>query len=268
MNILRSFVKRHSFVTFVLLAYLLSWLVVVPTRGLLLPWGPMLAALIVVGLTEGRAGVKTWWNRVTRRGAGLRRFGLAVAIPVAITLTAAALNVLLGAPMPQDIDWTTPFRVLPVMLLVSGMWEEPGWTGYALPRLFQRFVTAPYGTLVATLILAGVRTGWHLPLMLNGHIYWSDIVSVIAVQIVYTWLFNSSRNSVLVVMLCHLVNNIIVGQFVQQFFSGADWVRFYVLLAILWSLLAMGVLVVAGRHLAPRTSSAPAEVARPSQPIA
>ena len=268
MNTTLSFIRRHSFVTFVLLTYLLSWLVVVPTRGLLLPWGPMLAALIVVGLTEGREGVKNWWNRVTHRSAELRWYGLAVAIPVVITLTAAALNILLGAPIPQHIDWTTPIRVLPVMLLVSGMWEEPGWTGYALPRLFNRFVTTPYGTLVATLILAAIRTGWHLPLMLSGHIYWSDIVSVIAAQIVYAWLFNRSRNSVLVIMLCHLTNNIISGEFVQQFFSGADWVRFYWLLAVLWSLLAIGVLVVAGPNLARRTSSAPAEAAGSHQLLA
>jgi hypothetical protein len=267
MNTTLSLIRRHSFVTFVLLAYLLSWLVVVPTRGLLLPWGPMLAALIVVGLAEGKAGVKNWWKQVTQGGAGLRWVGLAVAIPVIIPLSAAALNILLGAPVPQHIDWSTPLRVLPMLLLVSGMWEEPGWTGYALPRLFKRFGTAPYGALVATLIVAAIRTGWHLPLMLHGHIYWTDIVLVIAAQIVFAWLFNRSRESVLVVMLCHLTNNLIAGEFVQQLFSGADWVRLYWLWAVLWGLLAVGVIVLAGPALARRTGSAPAEAARTSQSL-
>ena len=260
-----SFVKRYPFVAFVLLNYLLSWSTVIPMHGLLLPWGPMLAALMVVGLTEGRAGVKAMWNRVIHRGTDLRWYVLAVAIPVAISLTAAALNVLLGAPVPQHIDWTTPIRVLPVLLLVSGMWEEPGWTGYALPQLLQRFTATPYGAIVATLFVAAIRTGWHLPLMIYGHVYWSDILSIIGFQFVLAWLYQNSRRSVLVVMLCHLMNNIFVGDFIQQYFVGADWVRYYWLMAGLWCLLAIGALVVSGPNLVRKTVPQSDETAQRDQ---
>lgn len=98
-----------------------------------------------------------------------------------------------------------------------------------------------------------IRTGWHLPLMLSGSIYWSDIVLIIAAQIVISWLFNASGGSVLVVMLLHLLNNIIAGEFVLQWFTGADWMRQFWLLAILWSLLALGVLIFAGWSLGRKT---------------
>jgi membrane protease YdiL (CAAX protease family) len=286
MKPITSFVQRNSLVTFVVLAYLLSWWPVPLTGGnLLLPHGPMLAALLVLWLGEGTVGVKSWWSRVVQRRAAWYWYVIAAAIPVVITFTAAGLNVLMGAQLPAQIDWTIPFQVLPVMLLVSGMWEEPGWTGFALPRLFERFGPSAAGTMTATLIMALIRTGWHLPLMFSGSIYWSDIVLILAVQIVIAWLFNATARkaasgvpnaakggaqkaaagSVLTIMLLHLLNNTISGEFVQQWFTGADWVRQSWLLAGLWTLLAVGVLLATGFNLG-RKSATEADVAAAGQP--
>jgi hypothetical protein len=147
---------------------------------------------------------------------------------------------LLGARISLHFDWGTALRGLPLLLVVGGQWEEPGWTGYALSKMLKHFSNAPYGVLGAALVVAAVRTVWHLPLMLYGHIYWSDILLIFAYQIVATWLFKRSKNSVLVVMLLHLMNNMISGQIAQQFFAGPDWVRYYWLYALVWSLLAVG----------------------------
>jgi hypothetical protein len=266
MNTISSFLKHNSFALFVLLAYLISWSVVLPTGGLILSWGPMLAALIVVGLTQGKTGVKAWWTQVRQHSTRLRWYLLAVAISIAITLTTVALNILLGARISPNFDWSAALRGLPLLLVVGGQWEEPGWTGYALPKLLKRFSNAPYGVLVAALVVAGVRTAWHLPLMLYGHIYWSDILLNFAYQIVVTWLFKRSNSSVLVVMLVHLMNNIVSGQIAQQFFAGPDWVRYYWLHALVWSLLAVGVLVLARSSFGRQAAPAQASAAQTSQP--
>lgn len=263
-----SFFKRNPFALFVLLAYLISWSIVLPTGGLLLSWGPMLGALIVVGLTQGKSGVKAWLSQVTQRSAGLGWYLLAVAIPLGITFTTVALNILLGARISPRFDLNAALRGVPLLLVVGGQWEEPGWTGYALPKMLKRFNKVPCGVLVAALVVASVRTAWHLPLMLYGHIYWSDILLTFAFQIVATWLFKSSRNGVLVVMLWHLMNNIVSGQIAMQFFAGTDWVRYFWLHAFVWSLFAMGVLVFTrssfGRQAAPEGAGA----AQTSQPLA
>lgn len=264
MKTVSTFVKNNAFVMFVVLAYLLAWWPALLHAGML-PHGPMLAALVVVGLSDGKAGVQAWWSRVTRRDAW-RWYAVAAAIPLTLTFIAAGLNLLLGAQLAAPIDWTIPFKVLPIMLLLSGMWEEPGWTGFALPHLYARFGPSTAGTLTATLLLAVIRTGWHLPLMLSGSIYWSDIVLVLALQIVIAWLFNRTSGAVLVVMLLHLLNNIVSGAFVGQWFTGTDWVSLAWLQAGLWSLLALGLLLLAGPHLGRKPAGETAAI-RVGQPL-
>ena len=69
MNNITSFIKRHSLFTFFALVYTLSWW---PSLfgGDLFPFGPLLATVIIIGLSEGKPGIKVWWQRVTRwRGA-------------------------------------------------------------------------------------------------------------------------------------------------------------------------------------------------------
>ena len=248
MNTISQFVKRHPLATFIALAYLLSWLLVLPSQGALIPHGPFFAALIVVALTSGKAGLKDFVKRVFRRGAGVQWFALALALPIGITFSAAGLNLLLGARAPSTIDWSQPFLVLPLMLLVSGMWEEPGWTGYALPQLLDRFAGRRNGVWVAGLLMAAIRVGWHLPLMLYGQIYWTDIVLMIAVQLLFVWLYTGAGRSVLPIMLLHLTNNTVSGEFVTPWFTGADWVRYFWLIAALWCGVTATVLFVIGQR--------------------
>lgn len=106
MSSIASFVKRHPLATFVALAYLLSWCLVLPSQGMLIPHGPFFAAIIVVALTAGKAGLKDFFARVFRQGAALRWFALAFALPVGITFSAAGLNLVMGARLPSTIDWS------------------------------------------------------------------------------------------------------------------------------------------------------------------
>jgi hypothetical protein len=139
--------------------------------------------------------------------------------------------------------------LIPLFLLLGGEWEEPGWTGYALPRL-----QAGRSALAASLILSVFRVGWHLPLFLYGHIHWSDILFIIAAQIIIAWLYNSTSRSVLIVMALHLMMNV-SGEYFNPLFSGGDAVNFAWLRAGLFGVVAIGVIVWAGpAHLSRRPS--------------
>jgi uncharacterized protein len=172
---------------------------------------------------------------------------LALLLPAVLAGIAAALNVLLGAqpPSPAQVGaWPQLLPTFAVLLLVPGFggaWEEPGWRGYAVPRL-QRGRSA----LVASLILGVLIAGWHLPLMVAGEIHYSDIVLILAAMIVVNWVFNNAKGSVLIVMLLHAANNTVSGSYFSPMFSGADSVRQSWLLALVWGVMAVLVIAIAG----------------------
>ena len=256
-----SLIRRYPLVSFFVLACVLSWWPAILYALDLLPqpivgFGPFLAALVVLAITQGKTGIVGLLRRMVRWRVAPVWYAVALLLPVAISLTAAVLNVLLGAQAPSSVElggWTGLFSTFFILLLIPGLgctWEEPGWRGYALPRL-----QVGLSALLASLILGVLWAFWHLPLMVVGEVPWSDIVFVIAQTVVYTWLFNNSRGSVLLAMLMHAMNNTISGSFFGPMFSGADSVRQGWLYAALWCAVAVVLVAVYGpQHLSRKHS--------------
>ena len=253
---LSSLVERHPLITFFVLAYALSWW----------PWimyafdlssqtnasfGPLLAALIVLALTQGKSGIGGLLRRMVQWRVGIRWYAVALLLPVGIALTATVLNVLLGAQAPSAADlggWTGLFSTFAVLLLVPGIggaWEEPGWRGFALPRL-----QSGRSALFAGLILGMLVAAWHLPMMVVGQAHYVDVAAIMAWTLVLNWVFNSANGSVLLIMMMHATNNTVSGGFFSPMFSGADSVRQSWLLAAVWCAVAVAVVMWAGpKHL-------------------
>lgn len=258
LSTLSNVIKRHSLLTFFVLAYALSWCAIPWAGPKLLPWGPALAAIIVLAITEGKPGVKTLLGQMGRWRVGFIWYVVALSIPIGYSLGAVGLNVLFGAAIGQLDPWNNLLLLIPLFLLLGGQWEEPGWTGYALPRL-----QVGRSALAASLVMYLFRVGWHLPLFLYGAIEWSDILFIIAMQIVVTWLYNSTSRSVLIVMVLHLMQNV-SGGFFNPMFSGGDAVNYAWLRAALYGVVAIGVIVWAGAaHLSRRPSAQAEAVAEP-----
>jgi membrane protease YdiL (CAAX protease family) len=249
-------VRAHQLIVFFVLAYVLSWwgAILYAFNHDLAPnasFGPFLAALVVLAITRGKAGVMELLRRMVRWRVAPGWYAVALLLPVAITVVATGLNVLLGAQAPSSAKlggWTGLVPGFFLLLLIPGLggaWEEPGWRGYALPQL-----QTEHSALLASLILGVLWAFWHLPLMVVGQINWSDLVLVIAVSVVVVWVFNNAEGSVLIVMLLHAMNNTISGSFFSPMFSGAEWVMMGWLLVALWSAVAIAVVVATGpEHL-------------------
>jgi membrane protease YdiL (CAAX protease family) len=252
MSGLSNVVKRHPLVAFFVLSYALAWLAwPVWAIGLypnpVFSFGPFLAALIVLAVTQGKSGLGGLLRRMVRWRVGPGWYAVALLVPVAITLAATGLNVLLGAQTPSSADlggWTGLLPAFFLILLIPGLggvWEEPGWRGYALPRL-----QTGRSALCASLILGVLIAGWHLPLMVVGQVHYSDILSIMGAVILFNWVFNNANGSVLIIMLMHATNNTISGSFFSPMFSGADSVRQGWLLAVVWCVAAIVVVIWAG----------------------
>jgi membrane protease YdiL (CAAX protease family) len=262
-------VKRYPFISFAILSYLLSWWpMLIPSlvkAGLvILPHGPSIAAVIVTAIIGGGPAVKALLSRLVPWRTGVKWYAIGIGMTIVITLTAVTINVLLGAPAPTAEQlgvWPELFGSFIFLILMGGAMEELGWRGFAQARL-QKDRSA----LAAALMVAVAGVIWHLPLFLTGDIELPDIPLIFAGYIVYAWLFNGSGGIVVVTMVTHAVNNTISGEFFSPMFQGANSVRQSALLAVLWSVAAVIVIVLAGPARLTRRSMEGAEMA--PQPVA
>jgi membrane protease YdiL (CAAX protease family) len=197
----RRWITRHRFVTFVLLAFGWSWLawllaMVIGGNQVLVivgGFGPMLAALAVQRLTG--ESLRPWLRAMVRWRVAPVYYAYALGLPVLIYLVIDLLLLLFGQP----VDWSLLGTRMPALMstflfvaVLGGGLEEPGWRGYALPRL-QRSHTS----LTATAILGFVWGLWHVPLY--GPL---GFVVPFVLAFFYTWLYNKT-GSVLLCILLH-----------------------------------------------------------------
>lgn len=234
---LRGSIRRNPLTWFFILAFGLSWAAWTPyvlsMNGLgvwdftfpggragsqltgVLPGaylGPIASALLVTGLTEGRAGLRTWRSRMLRFRVSLRWYLVVlVSVPAALTLASAALAER-GPVMPPVAVLAAYLPGLLIQMVTTGLAEEPGWREFAMPRMQHR-----YGPLTATLVVGVLWGAWHLPLFLTQwgggpHVAWTVpaqfMAMTVAFSCVMTWVFNRSGESMPLVMLLHTgVNN-------------------------------------------------------------
>jgi uncharacterized protein len=226
----------RAIVWYFVLAYSLSWAWLVPialTGGTVRAgqgWpthfpallGPLLAAVIVTGCSQGRAGL-------ARLGASMVtvrlpwRWWLFALSPLVVLAIVLFIDLLTGQRAPAAHEFAV-FSGLPAgwgvlgvaaaIFLVNGFGEETGWRGFALPSLQQR-----YSPLRATIILAALWAGWHAPMFLVVSTFQSFTAPILAGwfiglfcgAVVLTWLYNRSGGSVLLVASWHASYNLISG---------------------------------------------------------
>lgn len=241
-----NIVKRNPLLAFFLLAYLLSWYPwllhlahVTRGQGGLNPLGPFVAALILSGIIGGWRSIKGLLKRLVGWRVSVWWYAFVLLLPTVICVLGVSLNLLLGAPRPtaaQLAKWPEmPSRFLFIFLFI-GLGEEPGWRGFALPRLQQK-----YSELGASLILAVFWAVWHLPLTateLKVQYVPQFLVAILSATVVHTWVFNRTKGSVLLQMIFHSAVNTVGAGYVFQMFSGADLVRLWWLFSAAWCLTA------------------------------
>ena len=252
-------VRRHPLIWFAVLSIVLSWWAW-PLYGLGLlpipvaPFGPFLAALTVLAVTEGKSGVVGLFRRMGRWRVNVVWYLIALSTPVVLSAVAVLINIALGAQADLslvNIDALDVLSTFAMVLLIpgfAGAWEEPGWRGYAVPRL-----QSGRSALRAALILGLMVAGWHLPLIIAGQISWTDMIQILGAVIVFNWLFNNARGSVLIIMLAHASNNTVWSTLTSKVVAEPDFFRQAVLQAVVWCVTAVIVVLVAGSaHLSRR----------------
>jgi membrane protease YdiL (CAAX protease family) len=269
MSRLASVVKRHPIITFFVLTYAIGW-------GLIPVWtfqagSPFIAALIVIPLTRGVAGLKELGLRMIRWRVRWYWYVVAIALPLAVVGLTVVLNVALGASVPSlaGVGSVTTVLMMFALRLVNpgdgALGEEPGWRGVALPGL-----QSTLSPLVSTLILGVAVTVWHVPLLfledglLRPSIIAGFLLGTIAVTFWYTWLFNHTGGSVLMTIVSHAAQGTI--QIGALWPAGADFAQAMLLNSVVLSVLAIGLVVFdrkAWRSPAPTEATIPPRATPP-----
>jgi membrane protease YdiL (CAAX protease family) len=222
--------RKHPLFFFFLISYAFSWITVIPF--LLAEWGvlsgdyllafivksfgPFLAAYVMIRVTEGREGLDRFRSsfRQLRAGWGWYLFillGIPGLIVLGIVLQPGTLAGFQGIKTGLLVVYLVNFIV--VFFGGGPLGEEPGWRGFALPHMQKR-----YGPLWGTLLLGVLWTFWHLPDFLSPSAQGGGpgtglatfltnfpifMLMVIALAVLFTWIYNQTRGSIFLAILAH-----------------------------------------------------------------
>ena len=230
-SVLNRLPARHPLVCYFLFAFVFSWLMFLP--GLLMYYGvlslspqavrsfaiagllgPVLSGFIMTSVTEGWPGISRLLRRIVRWRVGLQWYlfaliGLPAVMVLATIIRPGALESLDVSAQPITLAYLKAFVCMAIM--GGPLFEEPGWTGFAQPRLQQM-----YGPLLGGLLLGGLWALWHLPGFLIPSEDVRDIpprgtvldfavfaLALVGLRLIIIWVVNNTRDSVLMAILVH-----------------------------------------------------------------
>jgi membrane protease YdiL (CAAX protease family) len=221
-------------ISFFALSYAIAWTVwiligilapdLLTTLSLVGAWAPTLSAILLTGIISGKAGIRELLRRGLHWRVGIQWYAIVLFGIALIGVAAIALHVSLGGTVPQStlpegIPTNQLYVFLPIIYLtnifVGGpIAEEFGWRGFALPKLQARI-----GALSAGLVIGVVWGLWHLPFFIfpEGALVIGNIPFVwylplvTAWSVLFTWIYNNTKGSVLMMILFHAAINTTLG---------------------------------------------------------
>lgn len=225
---LQQWMRGHPLFSYFFLAYAFSWIVFIPyvlaerniLQGnytffyILHVFGPAIAAIVVTNIIAGKAGLQELRGRIRQLHAPRQWYlfvllGIPALVMLGIIVQPGALVGFKGFSTSLLIGY--PFYLVATFFGV-GLGEEPGWRGFALPRMQKQ-----YGPLWGTLLLGVLWSCWHLPDFLTaskGGGAGTDFVTfltnfpiftlaVISLSVIMTWLYNHTQGSLFIAILAH-----------------------------------------------------------------
>jgi membrane protease YdiL (CAAX protease family) len=173
-------------------------------------WSPTVFALGVAFAFDGMNGLRELIGRIFRWRFGFRWYlistlGIAVLALGARYLQAAVIKT--AAPPVFDFASWPAFAWYGVSMMIldpGPLGEDPGWRGFALPRMLGIFRPA-----IAAILLGVIWTLWHLPAFLFSGMPQSSlplqwfIVAMISVTVLMSWATINTGGAVIPAILMH-----------------------------------------------------------------
>jgi membrane protease YdiL (CAAX protease family) len=220
-----DFARAHPLRAFLAVTFAFSWTFEVlafavldmqfETGVIVAAFGPAVGAYAVIRAIDGPPGVRAWLHRFVQWRVDLRLYLFAlVALPAVVIASYVFLTD--GTEKLEDAGALLPLSFLGMLVILSllgGGQEEPGWRGFALPRMLER-----WGPVEASVRLGVIWAVWHLPLFVLVSDYdnaGTEVVAVvgmffvfllgltIGLSIIQTWLYHRSGGSIFLAVVAH-----------------------------------------------------------------
>ena len=181
MRTLQAFIAKYSVAIFFALTFAISWggaLLAIGGGGAMrgttpasdprfayavmaMLVGPSVTGILLTWLVSGRRGLREYLSRLLRWRVGAMWYAVALlTAPILMLATLLALSATSPAFLPgifTSQDTTSLLLISLAVGLSAGLFEELGWTGFAIPTLRRS-----YGVLSTGLIVGIVWSAWHL----------------------------------------------------------------------------------------------------------
>ena len=226
---IQEWIRKRAVVAYVLLAYGITWLIAIPlvlsyngwitlqaplALHYVLPFGPLLAALIVSRIVGGSTGLRDILGRMSRWNVDPVWFGIAIYSVWGLYLLSSTILLLIGLPVPNlsifgqvmYMPYLTIIGSWSLWIFTFGIGEETGWRGFLLPHLQTK-----HNALTSAILVSIIWAGWHIPMFLYnenlmamgafGTVFW--VVGLIFGSVLLTWLYNSTKGSILMTAVWH-----------------------------------------------------------------
>ena len=222
---MKSWLRRHPIAGFILLAFGISYLLGLPLLmasqawapslpkplgaywpRILVVYGPGLAALILAACSDdSRAAVRGLLGLLRPRKADIPWVAGVLVLSVIGSTGALVFSGVEPARIYQVSQSRFPLLLahLGLQLLIVAVGEELGWRGWLLPALLKHSAR-----LRAALIVGGVWTVWHMPLLLSSVTTTAMfIVGTVGLSVLFTWLWARTGERLFVVVAGHATVN-------------------------------------------------------------
>ncbi|HXN01797.1 MAG TPA: type II CAAX endopeptidase family protein [Candidatus Dormibacteraeota bacterium] len=183
-----------------------------PLLILLGTFGPLFAAVAVVGRTSGFRGLGEFIGQAFRWRVSILWYAAALLGPALVRIVVLHVNILNGGSFADVTDpshWVSiPLTFVFVLLIGGPTGEEFGWRGFLLQR-----VQPVTGVLWAAIVIGVITALWHLPLFFIPDTPQSDLpfalftLRTVSLSLISTLLYNGTRRSLLLVLLFHAAMN-------------------------------------------------------------
>jgi len=172
-------------------------------------YGPIIGAFLTIYIYNKKE-IKDFLKRIFKIRVKSKWYLFLIFIPIIINLIVVLIGTILGIELQAFFNSSLPFKYILIFflyeILTSGL-EEPGWRGFALPKL-QKYFTAEKTCWILGLIWAV----WHYPYVIYLYSQGGLIplifslagftMAIIGQTFIMVWFYNNTK-SIFISILLH-----------------------------------------------------------------